>query len=77
MKENKLNLRWVSTSDYNYCSVVEIIENILRENSPPPLEYYRCEKCRTLFVEGRKNLCKRCYIRKYGEWRNNEQRETN
>ena len=75
MKENKLNLRWVSTSDYNCTPIVEIIENLLR--STPPLEYNRCEKCRTLFEEGKKNLCKRCYIRKYGEWRNNEQRETN
>ena len=72
MNENKSNLRWVSTSDYNYCSVVEIIENLLRSTPHPPLEYNRCEKCHTLFEEGKKNLCKRCYIRKHGEWRNND-----
>lgn len=70
MKETKTKSWWCSTSDYNKHWLEEAFENVVRANPPPPLEYYRCEKCGTLFDEGKKNLCKRCYIRKYGEWSN-------
>ena len=69
MQENKSNTWWLSTSDYNSNSALEAIKNAVMSIPTPPLEINRCEKCRTLFEEGKENLCKRCYIRKYGEWR--------
>lgn len=54
--------------------LMDLMETIERMRSipPPPYQVFPvCSKCGDLVEPDqiKNNLCKRCYIRKYGEWR--------
>lgn len=51
--------------------LVERIEEAKKQVLRIPQQYVICDRCRQIvpFDEGKDGLCKRCYIRKHGEWR--------